>query len=155
MVCTDTLNPRTVDAWPPAAAAADRAHPYFGRLWTWFSSVCVPWRAQDADRFLGPFTARTSNPVLVVGNVNDPATPYHGAVTLSRLLTLDGCGHTSLFQSACIDARVNRYLLTSQVPPAGTVCRPDVIPFAQPRPLGWLPCPQPAPCWCRRSCGGR
>jgi pimeloyl-ACP methyl ester carboxylesterase len=138
VVCTDTLNPRSVSVWPRVAAAADRRNPYFGRPWTWFSSICVPWKGHDADRYLGPFTARTSNPVLVVGNLDDPATPYHGAVTLSRLLprsrllTLAGWGHTSLFASSCIDARVNRYLLTSQVPPAGTVCRPDVIPFAQP-----------------------
>ena len=137
VACTDSDNPASVSAWARAAARADRAHPYFGRLWTWLSSVCAPWPARDADRFTGPFTARTSSPVLVVGNLSDPATPYHGAVTLSRLLprsrllTLAGWGHTSLFQSACIDARVNQYLLTSQVPPAGTVCRPDVIPFQQ------------------------
>jgi len=68
----------------------------------------------------------------------DPATPYHGAVTVdrllprSRLLTLAGWGHTSLFASACIDGYVNTYLLTARVPPPGTVCQPDVVPFAQP-----------------------
>ena len=76
--------------------------------------------------------------MLVVGNLFDPATPYHGAVTVdrllprSRLLTLDGWGHTSLFASACVDAYVNTYLLTSRVPPKGTVCEPDVVPFADP-----------------------
>jgi hypothetical protein len=76
--------------------------------------------------------------VLVVGNRFDPATRYQGAVTLanllprSRLLTLHGWGHTSLFASACIDAHVNAYLLTARVPPRGTVCQPDVVPFAQP-----------------------
>jgi TAP-like protein len=76
--------------------------------------------------------------VLVVGNRFDPATPYHGAVTLdrplprSRLLTLAGWGHTSLFASACVDAHVSTYLLTSRVPAKGTVCEPDVVPFAEP-----------------------
>jgi TAP-like protein len=76
--------------------------------------------------------------VLVVGNRFDPATPHHGAVTVdrllprSRLLTLDGWGHTSLFASACVDAHVNTYLLTGRVPPRGTVCEPDVAPFAEP-----------------------
>ena len=76
--------------------------------------------------------------MLVVGNRFDPATPYHGAVTVdrllprSRLLTLAGWGHTSLFASACIDAHVNTYLLTTRVPPKGTVCEPDVVPFAEP-----------------------
>ena len=76
--------------------------------------------------------------MLVVGNLFDPATPYHGAVTVdrllprSRLLTLAGWGHTSLFASACIDAHVSPYLLTTRVPPRGTVCEPDVVPFAEP-----------------------
>jgi hypothetical protein len=76
--------------------------------------------------------------VLVVGNRFDPATPYHGAVTVdrllprSRLLTLAGWGHTSLFVSACIDAHVSTYLLTKRVPPKGAVCEPDVVPFAEP-----------------------
>ena len=66
--------------------------------------------------------------MLVVGNLFDPATRYHGAVTVdrllprSRLLTLAGWGHTSLFASACVDAYVSTYLLTSRVPPKGTVC---------------------------------
>jgi hypothetical protein len=53
-------------------------------------------------------------------------------VPRSRLLTLAGWGHTSLFASACVDAYVSRYLLTSRVPPKGTICEPDVVPFAQP-----------------------
>jgi hypothetical protein len=136
--CSDSDNPASVDAWSRAARAADRRFPYFGRIWTWISSVCQPWPGRDADRYVGPFTRATSNPVLVVGNRFDPATRYQGAVTLagllprSRLLTLDGWGHTSLLQSACIDAHVNRYLLTSQPPPPGTVCQPDVVPFAEP-----------------------
>ncbi|HYJ73023.1 MAG TPA: hypothetical protein VE265_11185, partial [Actinomycetota bacterium] len=35
------------------------------------------------------------------------------------------------FASGCIDAHVNRYLLTSRVPAKGTVCKPDVVPFAE------------------------
>jgi hypothetical protein len=88
---------------------------------------------------MGPWTRRTANPVLVVGNRFDPATRYQGAVTVanllprSRLLTLAGWGHTSLLAgSSCVNAWVSRYLLTTQVPPVGTVCRPDVVPFAQP-----------------------
>jgi hypothetical protein len=52
-------------------------------------------------------------------------------VPRSRLLTLAGWGHTSLFSSACIDAYVSTYFLTSRVPARGTVCEPDVVPFAE------------------------
>jgi hypothetical protein len=37
-----------------------------------------------------------------------------------------------MFLSSCVDAHVNAYLLTTRVPAKGTVCRPDVVPFAQP-----------------------
>ena len=86
--------------------------------------------------------------MLVVGNRFDPATPYQGAVTVarllprSRLLTLDGWGHTSLFASACIDGYVSTYLLTSRVPPKGTVCSPTWCRSpSRPPPR---PCRQPA-----------
>ena len=50
----------------------------------------------------------------------------------SRLLTLDGWGHTAMFLSRCIDRNRDRYLLTSVVPPKGTVCKPDAVPFQEP-----------------------
>jgi pimeloyl-ACP methyl ester carboxylesterase len=138
VACSETENPDDISAWPRAARESDEDFPYFGRPWTWFSSICLPWPGLDADRYMGPFDARTSEPVLIVGNTFDPATRYQGAVRLarllpnSRLLTLDGWGHTALFRSACIDSYTNDYLLTSRVPPVGTVCTPDVTPFAQP-----------------------
>jgi pimeloyl-ACP methyl ester carboxylesterase len=137
VACSETHNPSNVGAWARAARAQDRQFPYFGRLWTWITSVCEPWPGWDDDHYDGPWNRTTANPVLVVGNLFDPATPYHGAVTVdrllprSRLLTLAGWGHTSLFASACTDAYVSRYLLTSRVPPKGTVCEPDVVPFAE------------------------
>ena len=77
----------------------------------------------------------TANPVLVVGNLYDPATRYEGAQTVagllpnSRLLTVNGWGHTSLFLSQCADAIVSTYLLTSTAP-ASTTCTQDFTPFA-------------------------
>jgi pimeloyl-ACP methyl ester carboxylesterase len=138
VACSETHNPADVGAWSRAARAQDRQFPYFGRPWTWLSSICQPWPGWDDDHFDGPWNHTTANPVLVVGNRFDPATPYHGAVTVdrllprSRLLTLAGWGHTSLFVSSCVDAWVSRYLLTTRVPPRGTVCQPDVVPFAEP-----------------------
>jgi pimeloyl-ACP methyl ester carboxylesterase len=138
VACSETHNPSNVGAWARAARAQDRQFPYFGRPWTWFGSICQPWPGWDDDHYDGPFTRTTANPVLVVGNLFDPATPYHGAVTVdrllprSRLLTLAGWGHTSLFVSSCVDAYVSTYFLTTRMPPKGTVCEPDLVPFAQP-----------------------
>ncbi len=136
VVCGETDNPATYDAWPAAAAAADQRAPYFGRLWTWISSICQPWPGQDADRYAGPWTAQTANPVLVVGNSFDPATPYAGAQQVanllpnSTLLTYAGWGHTAFGSgNYCIDSKVVAYLITRQPPAAGTVCQPDGSPF--------------------------
>ncbi len=137
VACSETHNPANVGAWSRAARAQDRQFPYFGRPWTWFTSICQPWPGWDDDHYDGPWNRTTANPVLVVGTRFDPATPYHGAVTVdrllprSRLLTLAGWGHTSLFSSACIDAYVSTYFLTSRVPAPATVCEPDVVPFAE------------------------
>jgi pimeloyl-ACP methyl ester carboxylesterase len=138
VACSETHNPSNVGAWARAARVQDRQFPYFGRPWTWTSSICEPWPGRDKDHYDGPWNRTTANPVLVVGNLYDPATAYHGAVTVdrllprSRLLTLAGWGHTSLGVSACVDAYVSRYFLTTRVPPRGTVCEPDVVPFAEP-----------------------
>jgi pimeloyl-ACP methyl ester carboxylesterase len=136
VACSDSNNPDSYRAWSEAGAAADEQFGYFGRLWTWVTSICAVWTGFDDDRYLGPFDAETANPVLIVGTRFDPATRYEGAVTLSHLLpnssllTVDGWGHTSLFVSACSNAAVARYLVDGVTPAPGTVCPADVVPFA-------------------------
>jgi hypothetical protein len=76
--CSETHNPANVGAWARAARAQDRQFPSFGRPWTWFTSACQPWPGWDDDHFDGPFTRTIANPVLVVGNLFDPATPTTG-----------------------------------------------------------------------------
>src|SRR5262249_34597212 len=48
---------------------------YFGRAWTWISSICAVWPGRSDDRYTGPWTAATANPVLVVGNFLRPGYP--------------------------------------------------------------------------------
>jgi pimeloyl-ACP methyl ester carboxylesterase len=139
VACSDSINPSTSAAWTRAAATARRKDGLFGPIWTWATSVCAHWPGHDADRYLGPFTHYTTHPVLVVGNRFDPATPYAGAVTAarllpnSRLLTVHGWGHTSLFMSTCADKAIGNYLLTSRPPARGTVCQSDDVPFRSTR----------------------
>jgi pimeloyl-ACP methyl ester carboxylesterase len=138
VACSDTDNPRSFATWQQAADRAEQRYGYFGRVWNWAWSVCRSWPASAGqDRHLGPWTARTSAPVLVVGNHFDPATGYHGAQAAarllpnSRLLTYAGWGHAAYFiaGNACVDANVNQYLLNGAVPAAGTVCQPQGSPF--------------------------
>lgn len=139
VLCADSDNPSAPRWWRWASEEADRRTPYFGRAWTWQSIACAAWPARSVeDRYTGPWDARTANPVLVVGNRWDPATPYSGARTVarllpgSRLLTLRGWGHLAAGQSECIDTAVAAYLLQGALPPVGTVCRPDREPFVEP-----------------------
>lgn len=135
VACSDSVNPDGHSFWLDAGVAAEDEYGYFGRLWTWASGPCAVWSGADDDRYLGPFTNDTANPVLVVGTRYDPATRYEGAEILdgllpnSALLTVEGWGHTSLFLSACADAAVSEYLLEGTPPPAGTVCSQDIGPF--------------------------
>jgi hypothetical protein len=136
VACADSDNPHSYSAWSTAGAAEDAATGYFGRIWTWASSICAAWPHADVDRYTGPFNKSTSNPVLVIGNVFDPATRYEGAVTAatllpnSRLLTVHAWGHTSLFLSQCADTAASDYLLNLTLPATGTVCEQDHLPFS-------------------------
>ncbi|MYX33614.1 MULTISPECIES: alpha/beta hydrolase [unclassified Streptomyces] len=87
-------------------------------------------RAREATTTRGRGPAPSTAPILVVGTLRDPTTPYSWAQALTRLfpsarlLIWDGDGHTAYLQpgSACVDAVVDRYLLGGGLPPAGTVC---------------------------------
>ena len=137
VACSDSQNPADYGAWPRAGAAADAESGYFGRIWTWATSACQPWPGQGSDRYLGPWTARTANPVLVVGNLYDPATRYQGAKIVSkllpnsRLLTYAGWGHTAYLSagSTCSDAAISVYLLRGTLPAEGKVCPTEFDPF--------------------------
>ena len=74
VACADSDNPNNYQAWVDAGAAADASTGYFGRVWTWASSICAEWPGADQDRYAGPFDTDTGEPVLVVGARWDPAT---------------------------------------------------------------------------------
>ena len=137
VACSDSVNPRSFGVWQESADRAEARFGRFARIWHWVGDPCRPWPSTAGqDRHLGPWTADTASPVLVVGNYFDPATPYQGAVVASellpnsRLLTYAGWGHTAYFGgNFCVDSHVTHYLVTGDVPAAGTVCEPQGTPF--------------------------
>ena len=77
----------------------------------------------------GPYTAKGSAPIVVIGTRHDPATPYHWAQALHKslsnsvLLTWEGDGHLAYSRAgSCIQSPVDKYLLTGEVPKDGLVC---------------------------------
>lgn len=103
----------------------------------WGDEACSTWPVAQLDTYQGPWNAPTS-PILVIGNTTDPATPLRNSVAMShdlangRLLVVDGYGHTEFLNpSTCAANYETAYFLTGALPPAGTVCQPNLAPFAQ------------------------
>ena len=126
--CVDRPWPRSLAAWRAAAAAASKAAPLFGAPIVWGSLPCAYWPVPPVPLTTGGRAAGTP-PVLVVGDLHDPATPYPWARALAAdlasgvLLGWDGEGHTSYMQgSSCVDDYVDAYLINLKVPASGTVC---------------------------------
>jgi pimeloyl-ACP methyl ester carboxylesterase len=137
VVCSDGPNPRTQGAYPPLARLAYARSGGFGLELTWQSEECADWpAAAGQDRYSGPWNRPTTGTILLFGNTGDPATPYQDSVALSRelahsrLLTIDGYGHTETNNpSTCALDDALRYLLSGALPPAGTVCPQNAAAF--------------------------
>ena len=73
--------------------------------------------------------------MLIASTLYDPSTRYEGALRVadllpnSRLLTVNGWGHTTLFLSQCADQAVSDYLVDGTLPLEGTVYNQDWVPF--------------------------
>ncbi|MET9493545.1 alpha/beta hydrolase [Streptomyces sp. NPDC006552] len=111
-----------------ALPAFEKASPVFGAGLAWSALNCASWPVKatgEAHRI----TADGAAPILVVGTLRDPATPYPWAKALAaqlssgRLLTYDGDGHTAYGRgSDCIDGAIDTYLLTGTPPKDGKRC---------------------------------
>jgi pimeloyl-ACP methyl ester carboxylesterase len=130
--CNDAPGRPAVEQIRPAAVRLEAASPIFGRFGSSWLLGCTHWHhgPLDSGAALERPTAPTAPPILVVGTVGDPVTPYSGAVSLTRtlggaatLLTWEGEGHTAFGQSPCINRLVDAYLISLTLPPAGTRCR--------------------------------
>jgi pimeloyl-ACP methyl ester carboxylesterase len=136
VACGEVPSPRA-RAFPRIDAFARRRSGVVGPFWAWDYEPCSTWPVRSAHRYPGPWDHRTANPVLVIGNTFDPATPYRGAVAMARqlararLLTVDGYGHTALLNpSSCANRYESRYFINGTLPPRGTRCRQDRQPFS-------------------------
>jgi pimeloyl-ACP methyl ester carboxylesterase len=125
--CLDRPWPRSLAVWQAAAAAAARAAPLFGAPIVWGDLTCAYWPVPSYP--LPRIRAAGARPILVVGTLRDPATPYRQAQALAGdlasgvLLGWNGDGHTAYGEgSACVDTIVNDYLIHLSVPRSGRVC---------------------------------
>lgn len=131
--CADSRGlPRSRSAYPEIASSYERTAPSFGRPEAFSESACGWWQ-QVQDRYAGPWDKPT-NPIMVVGQTYDPATPYSMALRLTadlanaQLLSIDGFGHCSQ-DSVCAQKATAKYMLTGELPKPGERCGQDLGPF--------------------------
>jgi pimeloyl-ACP methyl ester carboxylesterase len=128
MFCLDHPETRTPDQIAAAAELLGTKYPPLGATIGWGALTCAEW---PIPAVLKPqrLTAGGAAPILVLGTVGDPATPYEWAQGLAdqlssgRLLTWEGEGHTAYGRgSSCIDTAVEAYLLAGTLPAEGRRC---------------------------------
>ncbi|CAB4704584.1 unannotated protein [freshwater metagenome] len=125
--CLDRPDRASVEKTSALAAEWKLTAPNFGEYLAWSNIGCTYWQTAATGSPREIATAGTPT-ILVVGTVNDPATPYQWAQALASqlssgvLLTLDGDGHTAYYQgSKCIDKVVDNYFLTGEAKD-GVIC---------------------------------
>jgi pimeloyl-ACP methyl ester carboxylesterase len=126
--CLDHPDTATLAAGRARATELTAISPAFGAYLGWGAVSCADWPVPPASR-PKPITAPGAAPILVVGTIRDPATPYRWAQALAAqlssgvLLTYNGDGHTAYRQGdTCVDRTVDAYLLDGVVPADGTRC---------------------------------
>jgi pimeloyl-ACP methyl ester carboxylesterase len=124
--CADSAS-RVSDAAVRAALSAWRVkYPLFGTSLALGLLGCQQWPAPRHP--LPKVRAAGAPPILVIGTVHDPATPYASAQVLTRqlatgtLLTWDGEGHTAYPKTGCVTRAVDAYLVSVRAPQKGTSC---------------------------------
>lgn len=103
------------------------AAPRFGITFLYSALVCSLWPVDPVES-PNPLDAAGAPPILVVGTLGDPATPFQWAESLADilssgvLLTAEGEQHTAYLTNPCVTDAVNAYLIDLEVPPEGTRC---------------------------------
>ncbi|GHJ25168.1 protease [Streptomyces albus] len=135
--CQDAPWPRQWARWDADNTASAALAPFNTWENAWMNLPCAYWKTEPAR----PMEVRTRPgqlpPVLLVAATRDAATPYEGAVETQRrlagssLVTERGAGnHGVSGGNRCVDAHVERYLLTGRTPGDRAECaaRPEPVP---------------------------
>ncbi|MDO5729232.1 MAG: alpha/beta hydrolase [Actinomycetaceae bacterium] len=115
--------------WQQEADSLKAEFPTVGSEFGLASAMASAWpiTAKDTRRTV---TGSGAAPILVVGTTHDPATPYQWAEALASqlesatLLTWEGWSHCAYTKqgSSCIQAAVNKFLISGELPEEGTIC---------------------------------
>jgi pimeloyl-ACP methyl ester carboxylesterase len=126
--CLDSEVPADIAAYDKLGPELAKASPLFGPWAQYQGLMCAYWPVGPKNTQVRLFI-NNAPPILLVGGTNDPATPYADAVAVNKeipgsvLLTRDGNGHTSYFDSSCAQADEDEYLINLILPAVGKVCK--------------------------------
>ena len=127
--CLDWQERRTIDQYKAEAKEFAAKAPVFGPYIAFAGVHCQFLPKPSTQRAPNTLTTIKTAPIIVIGTIRDPATPYAWSVSLakiftgSRLISLNADGHTGHGRgSACVDDAVDEYLLTGRLPTANLSC---------------------------------
>jgi pimeloyl-ACP methyl ester carboxylesterase len=129
--CADSSERYTTEDVESALPKYREASPVFGESAAWGLLRCTDWPVAGAAKH-ADVTAPGADPIVVIGNTGDPATPYAGAKKMAGqlgdgvgvLMTVKGEGHGAYngSGSGCVKKAVDGYLLAGTVPRNGLTC---------------------------------
>ncbi|KAI0369590.1 hypothetical protein BV20DRAFT_1078332 [Pilatotrama ljubarskyi] len=137
ILCGDSVDLRNStmeDLFQDIIATSRNVSQMFSAAWPTVPYYCSTWPVRAVERYEGPFNKTLANPILVIGNTLDPATPFTGAKHVADLLgeqaalvRLNTFGHTTeAAPSACIGDIVHKYVVNGTLPDNdNTVCEAD------------------------------
>lgn len=138
IACTDGDDQGNLTKPAFAAYARELASisPSIGSMWSTVRLHCIHYSIRPYFRFEGPWEAKTSHQVLMIGNTMDPVTPVRNAHKMAKgfegavVLTQDSAGHCSSSAfSNCTIGYLKRYFGTGELPEPGVICEADELPF--------------------------
>ena len=133
--CLDFPDAGNESSWDAALASYHHDYPVFHSLLPQYDAFCHGWghtsrtEAVDVD-------VEATNPMLVIGILHDPQTPYPWSKALvskirnSHLLSVDMYGHGATGSNVCTSAKVSDYLVNGTLPSDGEICPADPEPQA-------------------------
>ena len=133
--CLDFPDTGNEATWDAALASYHHDYPVFHSLLPQYDAFCHGWGHTSRTEAVDVDTKAT-NPVLIVGILHDPQTPYpwsHALVSRirnSHLLSVDMYGHGATGRNACTSAKVSDFLVNGTLPSDGEVCAADPEPQA-------------------------
>ncbi|NNG37638.1 alpha/beta hydrolase [Nakamurella aerolata] len=126
--CNDAAQRPSAEQIASAADAAGKASPTFGAFLVGQAALCSGW--PPATAALTRASAPGAAPILVLGAVNDPVSPYAEVQALTRqlasarLLSWQSGQHGSFPGGSCVNTAVERYLTDGAMPTQGAICPP-------------------------------